>query len=51
MSIGSNGGMILTGSNPEPLLCKACPQLTTLNLNHFNVVEDIGLKIIASRYP
>jgi hypothetical protein len=28
---------------------KSCPQLTTLNLNHFNVVEDMKLKINASR--
>jgi hypothetical protein len=28
---------------------KSCLQLTTLNLNHFKMVEDMGLKIIASR--
>jgi hypothetical protein len=27
------------------------PQLTTLNLNHFKMVEDKGLKIITSRSP
>jgi hypothetical protein len=30
---------------------KSCLQLTTLNLHHFNVVEDVGLSIIASRSP
>jgi hypothetical protein len=30
---------------------KSCLQLTTLNLNHFRTVEDIGLKIIALRSP
>jgi hypothetical protein len=38
-------------NNRKPLLCKAeksCLQLTTLNLNHFKMVEDMGLKIIAS---
>jgi hypothetical protein len=28
---------------------KSCLQLTPLNLNHFNMVEDMGLKIVASR--
>jgi hypothetical protein len=36
-------------NNPNPLLNKA--HLTTLNLNHFKMVEGIGLKIIASRSP
>jgi hypothetical protein len=35
-------------NNPEPFLCKAeksCPQLTSLNLKHLRMVEDMGLKI------
>jgi hypothetical protein len=30
---------------------KSCLQLTNLNLNHFKMVEDMPLKIIASRSP
>jgi hypothetical protein len=28
---------------------KSCPQLATLDLNHFKIVEDMGLKIMALR--
>jgi hypothetical protein len=28
---------------------KSCLELTTLNLSHFKMVEDMGLKITASR--
>jgi hypothetical protein len=31
--------------------CRSCMDLTTLNLNHFNMVEAMGLKITASRSP
>jgi hypothetical protein len=34
-------------NNPNPLLSKA--QHTNLNLNHFKMVENMGLEIIASR--
>jgi hypothetical protein len=40
--------------NPKPLLRKAenhASQLTVLNLNHFKMVEEMGLKITASRSP
>jgi hypothetical protein len=42
--------------NPKPLLRKTkwyryCIYLTTLNLNNFKVVEVMGLKVIASRFP
>jgi hypothetical protein len=30
---------------------KSCPQLTSLSLNYPKKLEDIGLKIIASRPP
>jgi hypothetical protein len=36
-------------NNPNPLLSKA--YLTNLNLNHFKMVEAMGLKIIALRSP
>jgi hypothetical protein len=36
-------------NNSNPLLSKA--YLTNLNLNIFKVIEAMGLKIIASRFP
>jgi hypothetical protein len=36
-------------NNPNPLLSKA--YLTNLNLNHFKMIEAMGLKIIALRSP
>jgi hypothetical protein len=36
-------------NNPNPLLSKA--HLTILNLNNFQMIEAIGLKIIALRSP
>jgi hypothetical protein len=35
--------------NPNPQFSKA--YLTTLNLNNFKMIEGMGLKIIASRFP
>jgi hypothetical protein len=35
--------------NPNPLLSKA--HLTKLNLNNFKIIEAMGLKIIASKFP
>jgi hypothetical protein len=36
-------------NNPNPRFRKA--GLTTLNLNNFKMIEAMGLKIIASRFP
>jgi hypothetical protein len=36
-------------NNPNPQISKAC--LTTLNLNNFEIIKDMVLKITASRSP
>jgi hypothetical protein len=36
-------------NNPNPLFSKA--HLTTVNLNNFKMIEAMGLKIIAPKFP